>query len=278
MRSKRQDFELMGKTIVNHSLSNLPKKSKTLAKRRAVEQEAKRRAAEQEAKRQRQRQLQPLFTFEERRDINEKWRNHKAVHKAVEPWFWTRATLGVFELWDPTPKNYKPNAGPHMMSVGTYANDIITLMRHWDVLHWDVLQNERIHPSSMRANNLYLSKTWVIHLVVQRLKNEGYYTKNGDVFDKKKQLVEVYEDKKKGREHNDSVFMLLYAHDLRQNGKIRYGDAGTQPKKLPAERPTAEEIEQYIRNMDTQTIIKMIHNDTWNARSVYLKEWGVFQP
>ena len=255
----------MGRTNNKGNLPKKPKKPTTLAKRRAVEQEAKR-------QRQRQRQLQPLFTPWERHDINKKWRNHKAV----EPGFLEWATRGVFEYLDPTPKNYKPNAGPHMMSVGTYANDIITLMRYWDVLHWDVLQKESSRLRGNSRNNLFLSKTWVIHLVVQRLKNEGYRTSDGDVFDENEQLVEVYEDKKKGREHNDSVFMLLYAHYLKQTGKIRYGDAGTQPKQLPAERPTVEEIKQYIRNMDTQTIIKMIHNDTWNARSVYLKEWGVF--
>jgi len=274
MRSKRQDFELMGKRNRDDDYTDRPAaEQEAKRQRRAAEQEAKRQrqAAEQEAKRQRQRQLQPLFTFEERREINEEWHNHKAV----EPSLFERATRGFFELWDPTPE-YQPNAGPHMMSVGTYANDIITLMRYWDVLHWDVLQKESSRLRGNSRNNLFLSKTWVIHLVVQRLKNEGYRTSDGDVFDENEQLVEVYEDKKKGREHNDSVFMLLYAHYLKQTGKIRYGDAGTQPKQLPAERPTAKAIVNYIRNMDTQTIIKMIHNDTWNALSVYLKEWGVF--
>lgn len=231
MRSKRQDFELMGKRSRDEYTD-----------------------AEREAKRQRQ--LQPLFTPTERHDINEKWRNHKAV----EPGFLERAYHGVLEYFDRTPE-YRPNSGPHMMSAGTYANDIITLMRHWD----------EESSGKIPLRNLLFCKTWVIHLVVQRLKDEGYYRLHGQVHNKNYQWVEQRKDDK-------DVFILLQAHELKQLYKRRAGNQVWQPKKLPAERPTAEAIVNYIKKMDTQMIITMIHNDTWNALSIYLDNWRVFEP
>lgn len=198
---------------------------------------------------------QPLFTPQERYEIHENWR--KRNQEAHEPGLFERATQGLFEYFDPTPK-YRPNAGPHMMSVATDANDIVTLMRYWDVLQssGEITMRELIH-----------CQTWVIHLVALRLKKEGYFRKNDHAYNRKKEKV------------GDEVSVLLEAHQLKQlqsHTPNMQNYTKVQPK-LPATGPTAEEIKRYIQNIDTEMIIKMILNNTWKAKSIYRLNWHVFQ-
>jgi len=198
----------------------------------------------------------PLFDASKRKTIHDKWRK-KGKPKAHEPGFFERATHGLFEYFDPTPK-YRPNAGPHMMSVATDANDIVTLMRYWDVLQ----SNE-----SINWKQLIDCKTWVIHLVALRLEEEGYFRKNDQAYNRKKEKV------------GDEVSVLLEAHQLKQlqpDIPNMQNYTKVQPK-LPATGPTAEEIKRYIQNIDTEMIIKMIINNTWKANFIYKRNWHVFQ-
>ena len=95
----------------------------------------------------------PLFTPQKRYEKHEKWSKRKQT--ANKPGLIERATGGIFEYFDPTP-DYRPNAGDHMMSVATDANDIVTLLRNWDLLKKD---------GKVTQNQLFQCKKLVIHLV-----------------------------------------------------------------------------------------------------------------
>jgi len=282
-RTKRQDFELMGKTTGTRKKNTnksgtlkIQKKSAELkaAAKLAAEQEARRRrkaagryqreheaslqewerkiaelkaaaklAAEQEARRQREakRTPQPLFTPEQRYEIHENWR--KRNQEAHEPGFFERATHELFEYFDPTPK-YRPNAGPHMMSVATDANDIVTLRKYWG----------NIPDEDSQSKKVGFAMLWLRRYVVYTLYNKGVRMIDG-------KLVNIPRDKAYEDEEITRVFNLISVQktidDLRKEAY--------SPPPLPTGGPSAPQIARYIEQMDVQTIFDMVAKNTWRT-------------
>jgi hypothetical protein len=201
-------------------------------------------AAEQEARRQREakRTLQPLFTLQERYDIHDKWQK-KRKPKAHEPGFFERATHELFEYFDPTPK-YRPNAGPHMMSVATDANDIVTLRKYWG----------NIPDEDSQSKKVGFAMLWLRRYVVYTLYNKGVRMIDG-------KLYNIPRDKAYNGEEITRVENLISVQktivDLRKEAY--------SPPPLPKGKPSALQIAHYIEQMDVQTIFDMVAKNTWRT-------------
>lgn len=253
-RTKRQDFELMGKTIMRKKNTKDPKKSVFQREHEAAVQKWARKianlvakanlAAEQEAKRQREAegQLKPiLFTDEQTHQIITEWDERKKQEEQSPGWF---------SNWFPSSQpRYRPNT-LHMgtvaqrANINQHVNHIVVLRKYWGNIPDEDPQSEKVG----------FGLLWLRRYVVYTLYNKGVRMIDGKLYNIPR--VKAYKDEEITRVEN-LISVQKTIVDLRKEAY--------SPPPLPKGGPSAPQIAHYIEQMDVQTIFDMVAKNTWRT-------------